>query len=83
MEFHVFKRNFMTCAQSKEVETVDYKLHGQTLERVNSTGYLRVTIQKDGQWAEHIHNISQKGKRLLGFLRRNLKIGSQTIKEQA
>jgi len=42
-----------------------------------------VTIQKDGQLTEHIKNISQKCNRLLGFLMRNKKNGSKTIKEQA
>ena len=53
MEFHALKCNAMTCTRSKEPITADYILHGQVLERVESTGYLGVTIQKDGQWSEH------------------------------
>ena len=83
MEFHALKCNAMTCTRSKEPITADYILHGQVLERVESTGYLGVTIQKDGQWSEHIDSVALKGNRLLGFLRRNLRIGSKTIKEQA
>ena len=83
MEFHAFKCNVMTSSRSREIIKADYKLHDQILKRVNSTTYLGITIQKNGQWSEHIENISQKGNRLLGFLRRNLKINSITVKEQA
>ena len=83
MEFHSFKCNVLTATRNKEIIHADYKLHGQVLERVSSTGYLGLIIQANGQWNEHIDNIAMKGNRLLGFLRRNLRIGSKTIKEQA
>ena len=83
MEFHALKCNVMTCSRSQDIIKADYKLHGQTLERVTSAGYLGLNIQQDGQWSEHIDSLSQKGNRLLGFLRRNLKIGSKYVKEQA
>ena len=83
MEFHALKCNVMTCSRSKDIIKADYKLHGQVLERVTSTGYLGLNIQQDGQWSEHIEKISQKGNKLLGFLRRNLRINSKHVKEQA
>ena len=83
MAFHALKCIVLTACRGKDPIIADYKLHGQTLERVRSTGYLGLTIQSDGQWTEHIEAIALKGNRLLGFLRRNLKIGSKAIKEQA
>jgi hypothetical protein len=35
------------------------------------------------QWDQHINNITAKANKTLGFLRRNLKIPSIRIKEQA
>ena len=83
MAFHAFKCNVLTACRGKNPILADYELHGQILERVQSAGYLGLTIQSDGRWTEHIESITLKGNRLLGFLRRNLKIGSKTIKEQA
>ena len=83
VKFHPFKCNVLTATRTKDTIHADYELHGQILERVKSIGYLGLTIQAGGQWNEHIENIAQKGNRLLGFLRRNLTIGSKTIKGQA
>ncbi|KAL8614200.1 hypothetical protein ACOMHN_026417 [Nucella lapillus] len=67
----------------KPTPEVAYTLHGQQLEHVSSTKYLGVTIQSDGKWDQHITSIANKGNRTLGFLRRNLKIGSRRIKQMA
>jgi len=44
--------------------------------------YLVVTIQHDLRWSEAIHNITVKANCTLSFLRRNLKLNNQYLKEQ-
>jgi hypothetical protein len=58
-------------------------VHGHTLELVTSAKYLGLTITNKLQWDQHINNIIAKANKTLGFLRRNLKIPSIRIKEQA
>ena len=53
------------------------------MEVVDSCKYLGVTIQHDLRWSEHIHNITVKASRTLSFLRRNLKLNNQQLKETA
>jgi hypothetical protein len=50
---------------------------------VTSAKYLGLTITNKLQWDQHINNITAKVNKTLGFLRRNLKIPSIMIKEQA
>ncbi|KAL8570366.1 hypothetical protein ACOMHN_035784 [Nucella lapillus] len=59
------------------------KLHGHTLDTVSSVKYLGLTFTKDLSWNEHINNVCSKANKTLGFLRRNLRIGSRGIKETA
>ena len=61
----------------------NYQLHGHTLTTTREAKYLGVTISKDLRWDTHITNIANKANKSLGFLRRNLKIGSRSIKEKA
>ena len=45
--------------------------------------YLGVIISQDLSWDTNITNITKKANQTLGFLRRNLKAGSVSIKERA
>ena len=45
--------------------------------------YLGVSISHNLRWNKHISSVSSKANQTLGFLKRNIKIGSQTIKERA
>ena len=47
------------------------------MESVDKAKYLGVTISED------LNNICGKGNKTLGFLRRNLNIGSTSVKEHA
>ena len=60
-----------------------YTLHGHTLLSVPQIKYLGVQISQDLKWNSHINSISSKANQTLGFLKRNLKINSRTIKEKA
>jgi hypothetical protein len=52
------------------------------LESVDKAKYLGVTISDDLKWESHINNICGKANKTLGFLRRNLNIGSTSVKER-
>ena len=74
----------LTASRKREpTATGDYALHGHKLEHVTSAKYLGVTIQGDGTWTKHIEETVKKGNKTLGFVRRNLRIASKTIKELA
>ena len=60
-----------------------YTLHNQHLSETYSAKYLGVSITSDLQWNQNINNITNKANSILGFLRRNLRIPSQTIKTHA
>ena len=45
--------------------------------------YLGVNISQDLKWNSHINSVSSKANQTLGFLKRNLNINSQSIKEKA
>ena len=50
---------------------------------LKSAKYLGVTMQEDLIWDLHIDNICNKANQTLGFLRRNLRIGTTHLKETA
>ena len=83
MEFHPGKCTVLSVTRSQNPQPAVYKLHGQELQQVQEAKCLGVTIQTDGEWSRHIEDTSKKANRTLGFLRRNLKIGSKKTKERA
>lgn len=60
-----------------------YTLHGHTFATVHEAKYLGVNLTDDLRWNSHVTKTVNKANRTLGFLRRNLKIGSKSIKERA
>ena len=83
MLFHPQKCVSMPVTRSRSPLDRSYELHGHTLDTVNSAKYLGVTLSRDLDWDTHINNVTNKANQILGFLRRNLKISSSTIKEKA
>ena len=61
----------------------NYTLHGCCLEAVDTTKYLGVYLSKDLRWNNYMTNITNKEKKTLGFLKRNLKECSSYAKEKA
>jgi hypothetical protein len=53
------------------------------LEDVKEAKYLGLTLSSNLIWNTHIGNITCKANKLLGFLRRNLKIRNESTKENA
>ena len=60
MEFHANKCAVLTVSGKKAPVHADYKLHDQTLTRVQSAKYLGVTLTDDQKWDQHINNICDK-----------------------
>ena len=82
MCFHPDKCFVLVHTRRKEVIVTHYTLHGQVLKQVSSTIYLGVCVQDNGEWQEHINNIATKGNKLLGFLKRNLKVQNVAAKTE-
>ena len=83
MSFHPEKCEVIHITTKKYPIIHKYTLHGHTLLSVPQIKYLGVQISQDLKWNSHINSISSKANQTLGFLKRNLKIKSQTIKEKA
>ena len=83
MQFHPDKCTVLSITNKAKKIEAQYQLHGHTLEAVTSAKYLGITFNNKLQWDQHINNITSKANKTLGFLRRNLKIPSIRIKEQA
>ena len=58
-------------------------MDGTSLDQVNSTLYLGVTLNSKLQWDDHIRNIVGYGNRMLGFLQRALRRCPEHIKTKA
>ena len=85
MKFNVSKCHSMRVTRlhpSRHIG-VNYTLHQQTLEQVQSAKYLGLTITDDLDWGQHISEITCKTTKTLGFLRRNLALAPRHTKEVA
>ena len=83
MEFHPDKCQTLSITRRKKPTLHKYTLHGKTLENVTSAKYLGVTITSDLKWDTHISKTVSKANSTLGFLKRNLKVSSPRVKQQA
>ena len=83
MHFHPDKCNILSVTQKRKPLDFTYKLHNHSLEKVDSTKYLGLTLQSNLKWDKHIDNMTSKANQSLGFIRRNLKIASPKVKAHA
>jgi hypothetical protein len=84
MSFNPSKCVVMRIASKRpRILETNYQLHGQTLEVVESSKYLGVTITETLTWEQHIQNVVNKGNRTVGFLRRNLQDCPPTVRDVA
>ena len=60
-----------------------YTSEGTVLDNVENIKYLGIKITDDLKWNTHVSNICTKANRTLGFLRRNLSVCPQDVKESA
>ena len=83
MEFHPEKCEIINITRKRNIYHHPYTLHGHRLKHVERTKYLGVTITRDFRWNLHIDNITSKANNTLNFLRRNINVKDQSIKDQA
>ena len=83
MEFNADKLFTIRAGRANKLIQKIYTLHNQPLHITNSAKYLGLTITSDLKWNTHINNITKKSNSILGLLRRNLRISSQSLKTQA
>ena len=83
MAFHPDKCNVLSITRKKKPIDHAYILHNHILEHVTSAKYLGVTFNTEMDFGQHINTISNKASSTLGFLRRNLNIGSVKVKTEA
>ena len=83
MEFNTSKCQVIHITRSKNPIPTQYTLHSCVLEYVSSAKYLGVDISSDLSWDTHINRISNKANNTLGFLRRNIRIHSKSLKFSA
>ena len=83
MEFHPPKCQVVHISLSKSPSKYQYRLHNHILDSVTSAKYLGITLSNNLGWGKHIDSIANRANGTLGFLRRNMKINSISIKERA
>ncbi len=84
MRFNVSKCYSMHLTHPRKKPTLHtYSMNGTPLATVDENPYLGITISRNMKWNTHISNTVAKGKRLLGFLRRNLRRCSLDLKAKA
>jgi len=73
MKFNPEKCYVIHVTKKKIPFKLNYKLHNHTLQPVDNSKYLGVTISNDLDCGPHINNITSKTNKTLGFLCRNMK----------
>ena len=80
MKFNEKKCYVMRIHQARSPQIHCYTLNKCVLQETTCYGYLGVDISNNLKWNNHIQRITAKASRILGFVRRNLKPCSQSIK---
>ena len=83
MSFHPDKCITIRFTRKRHPIIHQYQLHNHTLPTHTNDKYLGVTFSVDLRWSTHIQNITTQANRTLGLVRRNIGIGSPTIKQRA
>ena len=83
MEFNPSKCQVIHIKRSKNPFPTQYTLYNCILESVSSAKYLGFDISTYLSWDTHINRISKKANNTLGFLWRNIKIHTESLKSSA
>ena len=83
MEFNPSKCQVIHITRSKNPNPTQYTLHNCLLESVSSAKYLGIDISSDLSCDTQINRIYKKANNTLGFLWRNIKIHSESLKSSA
>ena len=82
MELNPSKCNASRVLSSKQRKVLissDF-LHGPTLETVNASKYLGITISCDLSWSTHVEAVAGRGNWTVGFLQRNFRECSPKVR---
>ena len=82
LKFHPNKCQVLRVTRARRSFVRPYKLFGADLQETTSIKYLGITISSDLRWNQQIDNARAKANKKLGFLRRNVRIGSTQLKSQ-
>lgn len=82
IEFHPEKFNVTFISRRQNPIAYYFTLHNHMLEHVTSTKHLGITIKYNLNWDTHTTNTITKANKMLGFIRRNLRIRSTYVKEK-
>ena len=83
MEFNIAKCNVLRITRRRVPIIFNYTRHGYYFDEIASSKYLGVHLSTDLRWNKHVRYITNKANKLLGFLKRNLKQYTTTMKEKA
>ena len=83
MNFHPDNCEVLRVGRKRQVILHDYILYDQTLQLVDTSKYLGVTISSKLSWNSHIDNITGKANSTLAFLKQHLQVNSPKIKTSA
>jgi hypothetical protein len=83
MEFHPDKCQVISFTRNHNPTLHKYTLHNCEISHTDTARYLGITISKDLRWNRHINQITAKASSTLSFLRRNLQVNNQHLKESA
>ena len=83
MEFNPSKCQVIHVTRRQSPFQTSYYLHNVLLESVPTVKYLGVDINNNLSWDAHIDRIAGKANQTLGFLRRNIKTRSKSVKTLA
>ena len=85
MPFNPSKCSTISVSRKHKKISNQYILHSQPIEHVDTATYLAIGVElsEDLTWSKHINKTTRKANRKLSFVRRNLQISSEKIKEAA
>jgi len=83
MKFNAKKCNIMSISRSETPRKRLYTMDDTVLGEVSCSTYLGVLLTTDITWASHISTCAKKANSRLGFIKRNLKGCTQSLKRTA
>ena len=83
MTFNLDKCEHLVITNIRSPLCSEYKINDHSICKVSNAKYLGVTINHNLSWANHIGTISRKANAVHGFLQRNLRKCSTSIKSLA
>ena len=81
--FHPDKCNVLSITRKKKPTDHAYIFHNHIVEHVTFAKYLGVTFNTEIDFGQYINTMTNKASSMLGFLRRNLNIGSIKVNTEA